>query len=58
MGEIVLGEVEMAALERFRLSTVFTLGTERTRHLYAERAVKLGFKVRLVQLQREYRGLT
>ncbi|KAJ4310218.1 hypothetical protein N0V84_011087 [Fusarium piperis] len=44
VGEIVLGEAEMAALERFRLRTVFTIGTEKTRHLYSERAVKLAFK--------------
>ncbi|KAJ4195064.1 Zn(2)-C6 fungal-type domain-containing protein [Fusarium falciforme] len=44
VGEIVLGEAEMAALERFRLRTVFTIGTEKTRHLYSERAVKLASK--------------
>ncbi|RSM04176.1 hypothetical protein CEP52_006990 [Fusarium oligoseptatum] len=44
VGEIILGDAEMAALERFRLRTVFTIGTERTRHLYSERAVKLASK--------------
>ncbi|KAM0430988.1 hypothetical protein ACHAPT_005622 [Fusarium lateritium] len=42
--EIVLGEAEMAALERFRLRSVFTVGTARTRHVYSDKAFKLGFK--------------
>ncbi|KAJ3537955.1 hypothetical protein NM208_g6105 [Fusarium decemcellulare] len=44
VGELILGEVELAALERFRLRTVFTIGTEKTRHLYSQGAFNLGFK--------------
>ncbi|KAF4981482.1 hypothetical protein FZEAL_2725 [Fusarium zealandicum] len=44
VGEIVLGEAELAVLERFRLRTVYTVGTDKTRHLYTQGAYNLGIK--------------
>ncbi|KAM0448346.1 hypothetical protein ACHAQK_000327 [Fusarium lateritium] len=44
LGEIILDDAALAAVERFRLRTVFSLGTERTRSVYTQGAFKLGFK--------------
>jgi hypothetical protein len=46
IGEIVLDEFSLKALERFRKRTVFTVGTKRTRTVYSEGAFMLGLKVR------------
>jgi hypothetical protein len=45
VGEIVLDDAALAAIERFRLRTVFSVGTQRTRSVYSEGAFLLGLKV-------------
>lgn len=45
VGEIILDDAALAAVERFRVRTVFSLGTERTRSVYTQGAFMLGFKV-------------
>jgi hypothetical protein len=45
IGEIVLDDFALGALERFRKRTVFTVGTKRTRTVYSEGAFLLGLKV-------------
>ncbi|RGP61758.1 sterol regulatory element-binding protein ecm22 [Fusarium sporotrichioides] len=44
MGEIVLDDFALKALERFRKRTVFSVGTKRTRQVYSEGAFMLGLK--------------
>ncbi|KAF4991064.1 hypothetical protein FGRMN_8089 [Fusarium graminum] len=44
MGEIVLDNAGLAAVERFRIRTVLSLGTERTRNVYSQGTFMLAFK--------------
>ncbi|KAF4339675.1 sterol regulatory element binding, partial [Fusarium beomiforme] len=44
VGEIILDNTALAAIERFRVRTVFSVGTERTRSVYSEGAFLLGLK--------------
>ncbi|KAF4954305.1 hypothetical protein FSARC_12169 [Fusarium sarcochroum] len=44
VGEIVLDDAALAAIERFRLRTVFSVGTEKTRSVYSQGAFMLGLK--------------
>ncbi|KAF4453972.1 hypothetical protein F53441_3497 [Fusarium austroafricanum] len=44
VGEVMLSDAALAALDRFRARTVFTVGTERTRSVYSQGAFMLGFK--------------
>lgn len=48
VGEFVLGEWEWRALDMFRKKSVYSIGSERTRHLYRDDAFGLGFKVMLL----------
>lgn len=49
VGEIILDDAALAAIERFRLRTVFSVGTQKTRSVYSEGAFLLGLKVRTHQ---------
>ncbi|KAF4481746.1 Sterol regulatory element binding [Fusarium agapanthi] len=44
VGEIILDDAALAAIERFRLRTVFSVGTQKTRSVYSEGAFLLGLK--------------
>ncbi|KAM0393234.1 hypothetical protein ACHAPZ_010481 [Fusarium culmorum] len=44
MGEIVLDDFALKALERFRKRTVFSVGTKKSRRVYSEGAFILGLK--------------
>ncbi|KAF5248189.1 hypothetical protein FAUST_372 [Fusarium austroamericanum] len=44
MGEIVLDDFALKALERFRKRTVFSVGTKKSRRVYSEGAFMLGLK--------------